>query len=92
MKHYIDSGPLVYDSLIYANLNIHRSENFLIISCISTPNSVIFYTVLLLPRKVPVQQQEQYEPILWPIGTHDLQGILVGIHRHLQRLGNIDPD
>jgi hypothetical protein len=38
------------------------------------------------------QQQEQEEPILWPIETHDPQEIPAAIYRYLQRSGDIDPD
>jgi light-regulated signal transduction histidine kinase (bacteriophytochrome) len=38
------------------------------------------------------QKQEQGETVLRSIETHDLQEILAGIDRYLQRLGDIDPD
>jgi hypothetical protein len=38
------------------------------------------------------QQQEQGEPALRAIKNHDLQEIVVGIDRYLDRLGDIGPD
>jgi hypothetical protein len=36
------------------------------------------------------QQQEQEDPVLRSIETHDLQEILVGTDRYLRRFGNTD--
>jgi hypothetical protein len=49
--------------------------------------------MFLLQRKIPAQEQEeQKEPVLCSIESHDLQGILPGIDRCLQRLGDSGPD
>jgi hypothetical protein len=38
------------------------------------------------------QQQEREGTDLWYIETYDLQEILAGIEKYLQKLGDIDPD
>jgi hypothetical protein len=38
------------------------------------------------------QQQQEQDPIVRSIEAYDLQEILARIDRHLQRLGNTDPD
>jgi hypothetical protein len=38
------------------------------------------------------QEQQEEEPILWSIETHDLKEILTEIETYLQRLGDIDAD
>jgi hypothetical protein len=95
-EYILYSGPLVYGGLIYADLNICQFENFLIPSfspkSYSKPPRNEELEDLAAQPTQKQQQQKQEELILWSIETHELQKMLAGIDRYLQRLGNTDPD